>query len=182
MCVLSGSLSAVLLGVWGVFWADAALVPALNRVSAYSFPVGLWHSDPTRRVRPVFSGLRARRANCAPRAGLPLSNTHRRAISIGADMSMPVLPSQLFESFMAFAILALLLWRRKTAQFKGQIFYEFLILYSMGRFAVEFARGDDDRGTWLFSLFSTSQLIVLPIVLWALWQWRRGHVVQGGVR
>ena len=102
-------------------------------------------------------------------------------LSVGADLSIPVLPSQVFESLMAFVILALLLWRRKKARFAGQMFYEFLILYSVGRFAVEFARGDDDRGSWLLGLFSTSQLIVVPIVLWAIWKWRTGHVIHGGV-
>jgi len=41
--------------------------------------------------------------------------------------------------------------------------YVYLVIYSVGRFFLEFLRGDVNRGMWLF--LSTSQLISILIIL-----------------
>ena len=47
--------------------------------------------------------------------------------------------------------------------FKGRLLYIYLILYAVGRFLIEFLRGDDIRGKiWIFS---TSQLISIFLLM-----------------
>ncbi|MCX7765162.1 MAG: prolipoprotein diacylglyceryl transferase [Candidatus Sumerlaeia bacterium] len=46
----------------------------------------------------------------------------------------------------------------------GALFLLYLLFYSVARFAIEFFRGDSERG-FLFNLISTSQLISLIIIL-----------------
>jgi phosphatidylglycerol:prolipoprotein diacylglycerol transferase len=51
---------------------------------------------------------------------------------------------------------------------KPGIFYIYLITYSIGRFTIEFFRGDTYRGIWFFNL-SSSQLISIIIFLCAFY-------------
>jgi phosphatidylglycerol:prolipoprotein diacylglycerol transferase len=91
--------------------------------------------------------------------------------------SLPVHPTQLYESFGCLAIAAfLLLWLHPRKRFDGQVLLMFLILYAVLRFAIEFVRADD-RGA-LFGL-STSQLIGVAIVAGCALLWpvfRRGKL------
>jgi len=77
--------------------------------------------------------------------------------------SLTVIPTQLFSAganFIIFLYLYFLL--RKKKKYNGQLFIQFLILYSIFRFIIEFFRGDD-RGNLLF--FSTSQWISIIVVV-----------------
>lgn len=86
-------------------------------------------------------------------------------LSSSSEASLPVHPTQIYESGAAFAIaaaLALGLMPRK--RYDGQVFLAFVAAYAAARFILEFWRSDDRGG--LFGL-STSQLIglvLLPIV------------------
>lgn len=73
---------------------------------------------------------------------------------------VPRVPVQLFEAgfeVLLFALLFILI--NKTVQFKGKLLAVYLLLYAVGRFILEFWRGDDYRGH-LFGL-STSQIIAI---------------------
>lgn len=74
---------------------------------------------------------------------------------------VPRFPVQLAEA--AFELmLFLLLWRLiHRGKLKGQLFTLYLILYSAGRFILEFLRGDEYRG--FLAGFSTSQIISIII-------------------
>jgi phosphatidylglycerol---prolipoprotein diacylglyceryl transferase len=73
-----------------------------------------------------------------------------------------VYPTQVFSSIFDFALaLFLLLYDRKERK-SGRTFSLYLIIYSIGRFAVEFIR-DDPRGS--VGILSTSQFISLFILL-----------------
>ena len=74
-----------------------------------------------------------------------------------APNGVPLLPTQLISSgldFILFAILLVLLFKLKTP---GQVGGVYLILYSIGRFVLEFYRGDLIRGN--VGTLSTSQFI-----------------------
>lgn len=91
-------------------------------------------------------------------------------LSPDAVCSLPVWPTQLFESAGNLAIFAalVLFWGRR--RFHGQVFLLYLALYSLLRIAVETLRGDP-RGA--IGPLSTSQIISLACLLFvALW-WRR---------
>jgi len=73
-----------------------------------------------------------------------------------APNGVKLLPSQLFMSAGDFLITAILLWYSKKNPSKGKVSALYLMLYSAGRFVVEFTR-NDDRG--VVGSLSTSQFI-----------------------
>ena len=91
----------------------------------------------------------------------------------GTHQSLPVLPTQLMESTLAFGLFAWIwFWRRHHIRFPGHAMCDFILFYALGRFALEFFRADE-RGLWLGAILSTSQLIAIPLALaagWRIWQ------------
>lgn len=78
------------------------------------------------------------------------------------EPSLPVHPTQAYESAASFAVAAvLILWLHGRKRYDGQVFLAFVALYALARFVIEFFRSDDRGG--LFGL-STSQLIGLLLV------------------
>ena len=76
--------------------------------------------------------------------------------------SLPVHPTQIYESAACLAIAAFcLLWVHPRKRYDGQVFAAFLALYAVARFLLEFLRRDDRGG--LLGL-STSQLIGLALL------------------
>lgn len=73
-----------------------------------------------------------------------------------APNHVKLLPSQLFMSAGDFVLGAVLLWYASKNPTKGKISMLYLMLYSIGRFLVEFTR-NDNRGA--VGAFSTSQFI-----------------------
>ena len=69
-------------------------------------------------------------------------------------------PTQIYLSLNVLLIFAVLIWMRKRKKFHGQLFWTYGILYSIGRFIIEYFRGDD-RGYAIENILSTSQFIGL---------------------
>lgn len=82
--------------------------------------------------------------------GVVFTNSHF------APNNVKVLPSQLFMAAGDFVLAAVLLWYAKKDRTKGKTSMLYLMLYSAGRFVVEFTR-NDDRG--FVGVLSTSQFI-----------------------
>ncbi|MXY23526.1 MAG: prolipoprotein diacylglyceryl transferase [Acidobacteria bacterium] len=87
------------------------------------------------------------------------------AANVGTPLDVALHPTQLYESVATLLIMGmLLLLERRRRMFPGQIFWSYLLLYPIARFAIEFFRGDP-RGT-VFDLLSTSQFVsalLIPI-------------------
>lgn len=104
----------------------------------------------------------------------PLSVTFRS--SQFAPNNIPLFPSQLVSSafdFLNFFVLCALARKNKTP---GRISAFYLIFYSIGRFVIEFYRGDLIRGT--VGSLSTSQFISLFVALsgfFLLWKTSKGQ-------
>ena len=60
--------------------------------------------------------------------------------------SLPVHPTQLYESLVGLALLVLLLWYRKRLRFRGELFCIFVFAYGYLRFLLEVVRDDPERG------------------------------------
>jgi phosphatidylglycerol:prolipoprotein diacylglycerol transferase len=75
--------------------------------------------------------------------GTPLAATLTKT-----NASLPVHPTQIYESLVGLALLALLLWQRRTQKFRGQIFFLFVFLYGYLRFLLEILRDDVERGEY----------------------------------
>jgi len=95
--------------------------------------------------------------------------THPDAAAIGgAPLGVPLHPVQLYESVFCFLLFGALVWLAKRKTFDGQILIAYSIAYGVGRFIIEYFRGDVDRGFLFNGLFSTSQFIAIVIVALAL--------------
>lgn len=75
-----------------------------------------------------------------------------------APNDVAMIPTQLLSSAADFAHFFLLIWIAKKSKTKGLVTAMYLILYSVGRFLIEFLR-NDPRG--MVSVLSTSQFISL---------------------
>ena len=120
-------------------------------------------------LQHTFSGMRIDRATCLERVH---GDFHDGLCFLdrSAQASVPVHPTQLYESLVGFALVAVLaaIWRRRT--FDGQVLLAAGALYGIARSLLEIVRDDNERGVWLG--VSTSQLIglataALCIVLYA---------------
>ncbi len=89
------------------------------------------------------------------------------ARQVGTPIDMPLHPSQLYESFVVFLVFLFLLWLAPRKRFHGAVTLAYVALYSVARFALEFWRGDAERGTWFGHTISTSQLIAIALLLGA---------------
>lgn len=84
-------------------------------------------------------------------------------------------PSPLYESLLGLALFAWVTLSRKQRQFDGEMALRFLGGYAVGRFCLEFLRGDPGRG--FHGMFSTSQWLCMGMLATAavIYAWRR-HV------
>lgn len=80
--------------------------------------------------------------------------------NVGVPLNIPLHPTQIYESLGAFCLFLFLTWRLSRKHIAGQVMVEFLALYSLLRFVMEFFR-DDERGFVLYGLLSTSQLVAV---------------------
>lgn len=96
----------------------------------------------------------------------------------GAHGSVPVHPTQLYESAVGFLLVPIALLALKRRKFTGQAFLIVMPLYAIARFLLEFIRGDADRGGFgnhADPTLSTSQfigLLLIPLAI-GLYLYRR---------
>jgi phosphatidylglycerol:prolipoprotein diacylglycerol transferase len=102
-------------------------------------------------------------------ANSPASDAQSKAKELASSAleSLPVHPTQLYESAASLAIAGFLIFYfHGKKRYDGQVFLAFVALYSIVRFAIEFVRADDRGG--LLGL-STSQLVGLLLVGGVVW-------------
>ena len=169
----------------GVFYGGliAAIVVCIWQLRKHRLP--LWKSGdlfaPGIALGYMVGRLGCLAAGCcygkaAP--GLPWAITFTdpaAAMNVGTPLGVPLHPTQLYESLAGFLILVILLViERRGKPYAGRTFWQFVLMYAVSRFVIEFFRGDD-RG--MVALFSTSQMISLvlaPLSLVMLW-WLAGR-------
>ena len=87
----------------------------------------------------------------------------------GTVYAVPRLPWPLLEATLSLAILSFFLIAKPERKRPGILFPLYLILYSFGRFVLEFFRGDASRGVWLLSTSQWISLLVFPAGAVLLW-------------
>ena len=138
-------------------WADVA-VPSLasglllTRIGCYLF--GCDFGKPLGADAPSW----LKRLGTFPRwpndlldgAGSPawMQHVNERGLSITSQASLPVHPTQLYESLVGGALLALTLWLTKRRRFRGEVFFAFTFGYGYLRFLLEVVRDDSERGSF----------------------------------
>jgi phosphatidylglycerol:prolipoprotein diacylglycerol transferase len=70
----------------------------------------------------------------------------------GVPLYIPLYPTQLVEAALNLCNFAFLMILYKKRRFKGQVFAMYVLNYSLIRFAVEYFRGDPDRGYLIGSM------------------------------
>ena len=88
-------------------------------------------------------------------------------IASGSAYTLPVIPTQLYSSLYAFLIFFILLGIKKYKKYDGYLFLNFLVLYSISRFTIEFFRFYEDNYK-MFNYFTVTQIILLGVVLVSL--------------
>ncbi|MBR6476991.1 MAG: prolipoprotein diacylglyceryl transferase [Lachnospiraceae bacterium] len=86
-----------------------------------------------------------------------------------APNGVKMIPTQLLSSAGMFMIAGILFWYAYHAKKAGQIGAAYMVIYSIGRFGMEFLRGDIGRGS--VGTLSTSQFISLFIVAAGVMLW-----------
>ncbi|UCD88150.1 MAG: prolipoprotein diacylglyceryl transferase [Desulfobacterales bacterium] len=97
---------------------------------------------------------------------LPWAVTFTHAESL-APMAVPLHPTQIYSSLNGLFIFLVLVGLKGIKRFQGQVFWTYVLLYGVTRFILEYFRGDE-RGMFLQSTFSTSQIFGLIIVVIAI--------------
>ncbi|MCU1282491.1 MAG: diacylglyceryl transferase, partial [bacterium] len=92
-------------------------------------------------------------------AGSPAFNQQRveGLLPPSATHSLPVHPTQLYESLNGLVLFALLMLVRRYRKFSGEMFVAFTMGYAVLRYYVEILRADEQRG--MIGPFTTSQFI-----------------------
>ncbi len=67
---------------------------------------------------------------------------------LAANHSLPVHPTQIYESLVGICLLGILLLQRRNLKFRGQIFFTFVYGYGVLRFLLEIIRDDVERGEY----------------------------------
>jgi phosphatidylglycerol---prolipoprotein diacylglyceryl transferase len=88
--------------------------------------------------------------------------------TVGVPLMIRLHPTQIYESLASLILFAILWHWLKRKRFDGQIFILYLVLYSCTRFAIEFLRGDVERGFVLGGVLSTSQFISVLLMILAV--------------
>ncbi len=97
-----------------------------------------------------------------------------------AAQSLPVHPTQIYETLLGIFIVIVLLQVRKRRRFSGEVFVAFTMIYGIARFLIEFLRDDAERGEILglstsqaIGLVSSMAALALWIALWNRWKQNR---------
>jgi phosphatidylglycerol:prolipoprotein diacylglycerol transferase len=155
------------LGSWGYLklkkiplmpWADVAVPSlasglAITRIGCYLF--GCDFGKPLSDGAPEFLKKIGTFPHWAPGTvdrgdGAPawIQHVNSGLIDHDATHSLPVHPTQLYESLVGLVLLALLMVQRKNQRFRGQIFMLFAFAYGFARFLLEIVRDDAERGLY----------------------------------
>jgi phosphatidylglycerol:prolipoprotein diacylglycerol transferase len=83
-------------------------------------------------------------------AGSPawMQHVNERGLSITSQASLPVHPTELYESLVGGLLLALTLWLLRHRRFRGEVFFAFTFGYGYLRFLLEIVRDDSERGNF----------------------------------
>jgi phosphatidylglycerol:prolipoprotein diacylglycerol transferase len=110
-------------------------------------------------------------------AGSPAWRDHVHAGLVAADraQSLPVHPTELYESLLGLVIIAVALFAGRRKREAGRLFALAAATYASGRLLIETVRGDAGRGVYagLSSAQIFSLVVLTSIAARLVWAWRR---------
>ena len=96
-------------------------------------------------------------------AGSGWGVTFSHPACLAEPLHTPLYPTQIMEAGYIFFVMLLLFVLKRRRRFYGQLFLTYLMLYAVGRFVLEFFRGDSGRGFVADNYISHSQFIALCV-------------------
>ena len=153
-------------GISLLAWADVAVPALATGLAITRWGCFLYGCDFGRPTKSIFG---VRFPHWADDAGSPAWIRH---VDLGlvertARASLPVHPTQIYESIDGMLLFGLCMLVRKHRTFRGQVFLVFTMAYGVTRSLIETLRDDPERG--FVGVFSTSQAIGLTTTALALW-------------
>jgi phosphatidylglycerol:prolipoprotein diacylglycerol transferase len=114
---------------------------------------------------------------------LPWSIIYRDQIAsdrLGTPLHVSLHPFPVYSFLFNFGLYLVLAWLYKKSLKPGRVLATYLFVYGIGRFLLEYTRGDRARGLYFDDILSTSQLISIVMILAGaglhLWLQRRRQV------
>jgi phosphatidylglycerol:prolipoprotein diacylglycerol transferase len=142
--------------VTAVLYARRKRLPLAKLADAFAAPLALGHAFG--RLGCYFEGCcHGKLCELPWAAHFPLTHSTR---------GLPVHPTQLYEMLANLALFLGLLVFDRRKKFDGQVWWLYLLGYSVLRFVIEFTRGD--YGTRYLGIFSSAQLIASLLFVIAL--------------
>jgi phosphatidylglycerol:prolipoprotein diacylglycerol transferase len=91
------------------------------------------------------------------------------ATNVGTPLGVPLHPTQLYDAGAELVILAYLLrTERRGTPYPGRTFWQYMCLYAISRFVIEFFRGDERGMAWGLSTSQIVSLAIVPLALFML--------------
>lgn len=110
----------------------------------------------------------------------PFGVTYTNPACSADPLNTSLHPTQLYEAAFIGVVMIYLFFLRDRKKFHGQLFLTYLIMYAVGRFLLEYLRGDLARGFIIEDILSHSQLIaliILGVVAWVYMRWSKQNLV-----
>jgi phosphatidylglycerol---prolipoprotein diacylglyceryl transferase len=107
--------------------------------------------------------------------------TYTDPVCSADPLHAPLHPTQLYEAAFIGLVMIYLFYLRDRKKFNGQLFLTYLFLYGIGRFLLEYLRGDLARGFVIEDILSHSQfiaLLILAIVAFVYLRWSKQNVIS----
>lgn len=116
--------------------------------------------------------------------GIPTSGifgvTYTNPTCSADPLNTPLHPTQLYEAIFIGLVMVYLFYLRSRKKFNGQLFLTYLFLYGIGRFMLEYLRGDLERGFIIENILSHSQFIalfILAVVVVVYIRWSKQNLI-----
>jgi phosphatidylglycerol:prolipoprotein diacylglycerol transferase len=106
---------------------------------------------------------------------VPWAVTFRNPLAneiVGTPLNIPLHPTQLYEMVLELCNCLFLVWLIRRKKFEGEIIGTYMIIYGIGRYFIEFFRGDPGRGEFL-GFMSGTQAIAIGLVIFGGVLWMR---------
>jgi len=150
----------------------AAILTCLGFIRFHRLALGKWADllAPVAMIALGFGRIGCFLNGCCygrPAAGLPWAVTFPPGILPVPLDSLPLHPTQLYESLIAFLIAGISYALERRPHRPGVVVWTMILLYALARFFLEFLRLDPRGGIASLGL-STSQAVALPLALLSL--------------
>jgi phosphatidylglycerol:prolipoprotein diacylglycerol transferase len=99
---------------------------------------------------------------------------------VGTPLNVPLHPTQLYEMVLELCNCLFLVWLIRRKKFEGEIIGTYMIIYGVGRYFIEFFRGDPGRGEF-FGWMTGTQAIAIGLVIFGGLLWMRRPTLSAPV-